>query len=178
MKYLLIILILFTSCKLSKEQRRINKKSKKIEKIAREEGLFTTDTAKATVQYITEVTKIDTVFQLTQDTIYLDSLSIVKIFPPKHFKYEKEGVKVWLDRLDNLDYFSYNLQVEVVPDTIIQEVKIPFETIQPKEIIKVPIELSKWRTAMLKLGNGVFWLFVAAIVFLIVRFVIKTYTRI
>lgn len=153
---LLIVIIILSGCKLNREQRRANRKSKKIEQIAKEEGLYKTDTASATVQYITEVARIDTFILEFTDTVYLEnenlSLSIIK----------------------KLGGLEINAICDTIRDTI--EVNIPYETIQPVEYIPVPIKLSKWSGFMMKLGNGVFWLLVAAIVFLIVRIVIKFYT--
>lgn len=177
-----IILLLFPSCKLTKDQRKIVKASRKIEKLDRkskriaiENDLIRTDTATAVVQYISEPVQIDTVFEFEVDTLYLDSLSIIKILPPAHLTYTDKGVTVTLDRIDYYDKWKYKLTVDVVPDTVEIEVEVPFETIQPIEYVEIKVELSGWDKTMMKIGNGLFWIIIVALSLLLLRFVLKKY---
>ena len=150
---LIIIVLLLGSCKLDHEMRLKNRKSKKIQRIALKYGLNQKDTTRSIVQYITEVTEHDTVFSHSVDTLTIreGNMTIEYIKTPEYV------------------YLRGKCDSIIIRDTVITINDI----IAPVEVER---KLSGWDKFMMKMGNGVFWLFIAAIVFLIVRFVIKTYT--
>lgn len=133
-----------------------NRKSKKIQKIALKYGLNQIDTTRAVVQYITQVTEHDTVFSHSVDTLTIKegNMTIEYISTPEYV------------------YLKGKCDSIIIRDTI----ETIHNLIAPTEYIEIEKPLSKWKGFMLKLGNGVFWLLVAAVVFLIVRLVIKVYT--
>lgn len=169
----ILLIISITSCKLSKQQRIANRKSKKIERIAEKYDLKTIDTAKAVIQYISNPVRIDTLFEL--ETVYLDTLGVVTILPPKKISYQKGNLSVELLRIDKGKGFWYRISAQHDPDTVYIDVEVPYEVIQPKEYVKVPIELTKWQRFIMGLGKGTFWVLIIALILLILRQVIKTY---
>jgi hypothetical protein len=114
MKYLVLLLIpLFISCSLTKEERRMNRATKKLEKLTDKfPELLQPDTIIVPVELFTDRVQIDTLMQITTDTVTI----------------QKDNLTVrWLVRNDSI-------WVDAVCDTIFiyKEIKVPVQTIQPK----------------------------------------------
>ena len=165
MKYISIILILLlASCSLPKDLRHLKRGSKKLQKLVIKYPELKRDTIiRDTIPvYIVEYIH-DTIFTLETDTVYDDSLIRIYIRPPQHFEYEKEGVKVSLDRVGN----QYKLTVESVADTIYVPFETKIEVIQPAKIVEKP--LSWWQKLRMDLGLA----FLVIILLLILVIILK-----
>lgn len=156
----LLILLVFSSCKLNKDQRKLQRASRKIEKLDRkskriaiEHDLTRKDTVQSIVQYITTPAKIDTFFVFDTDTVY----------------FENENLSVQVIK----DLGKYKLTA--LCDTIVirDTVTTTYERIGPIRLVEK--ELTKWQSTMMKIGNGLFWIIVVAIILLILRFTLKKY---
>ena len=111
-----ITAILLSGCKLTKEERRMNRATKKLEKIvSKYPELERTDTIRYPVELVTERVKVDTMFQLSTDTVTI----------------EKDNLKVkWLVRNDTV-WFDAMCDTIILRDTIIDY----RETINPVKVI-------------------------------------------
>lgn len=143
------------SCGLPKELRQLKRGTKKLNKlVAKYPGLKRDTIIRDTIAvYIVEYVH-DTIFQLETDTIYNDAgIKIIKTYPPAHFEYEKDGIKVSLDRVGH----EYKLTVESKADTIYVPFEVPIAVIQPARVVKA--DFSKWQT--FKMTSGlIFWILI------------------
>jgi len=167
----ILFLSLFVfSCGLPKDLRRLKRGSKKLEKLVAKYPELKRDTIiRDTVPvYIVEYVH-DTVFSLETDTIWNDAgIKIIKTYPPNHFEYEKEGVKVSLDRVGH----EYKLTVESKADTIYVPFEVGVPVIQPAKVVKA--DFSKWQT--FKMTSGlIFWIL---IILFLVLIALKIFGRI
>lgn len=131
----LIVAVLLTSCSTTKEMRRANRASKKLEKLTiRFPELLRADTLRDTVPAIVTNIKTDTTYILQNkvDTLYLEKnrLRVRTIF--KHDTIIQEA--------------------EYLGDTIYVPVEIPVEKIQPVQY--KPMPLKWWQIALMFLGGG------------------------
>lgn len=151
MKYLILVLfiLLLGSCKLTKDQRRVQRASNKIEKLDREartiafeHRLSRIDTIEAEVTYIAPAVQIDTFIQVTRDTIEI----------------VRENLKIKMVQHDSLIF----LDAKCDTITVIETVQITKELIGPTKFIEVPI--SKFKKIMMWLGGFLSVLFSIVIV--------------
>lgn len=144
---LILIIVFLSSCKLTKEQRRLQRGSRKIERIVDKfPELSVKDTVKATVNYL----KPKTSFQIK----YIDRTLIGDTIVWK--KGDATLIR-WRDA-DTIHY-------QVICDTvrITNEVEIPVDRIQPTKYVEVDIVW--WKKALMWIGGS-------CIVLLIIRFVV------
>jgi hypothetical protein len=109
---ILLALVLLSSCRLTKEERRMNRATKKLEKLTDKfPELLKTDTILFPVELFTERVQIDTVMQITSDTVTI----------------QKDNLTVrWIIQNDSV-------WMSAICDTIFiyKELKIPCDKIQP-----------------------------------------------
>lgn len=134
MKHILTITLisaLLSSCALTKEERRMNRATKKLEKlVAKYPELKRTDT----IRTIVEVPRVsvDTILKFKSDTIRI----------------EKDNLKVEIVRLPGDTVY----QVRAECDTVFVPVEVPCDTIQPTKVVaseKAKRKTDRWRTVAL-----------------------------
>ena len=141
---LLLITLFLTSCLNPKEIRRMNRATKKLEKLTdKYPELLKKDTLEAEVNYIKPRTTFHFhyVDRPVPDTLY----------------FEKDDAKVSVWKVGDTTF------VKVVCDTvkITETVRIPIDRIQPKEYVEMP--LNWWQELFIFLGK----VFIAAIILLL-----------
>ena len=128
--YILLAALLLSGCKLTKEERRMNRATKKLEKLtAKYPELVRTDTIRDTLH--TNRVHIDTTFVWQSDTVEI----------------ERENLRVRIVRLPG-DSILINAEC----DTVFVPVKVPCDTIQPiryEPSEKQRQKTDRWRTVAL-----------------------------
>lgn len=125
---ILLALLIFTGCNLTKEERRLNRGTKKLERLVTKfPELKRTDTLLIDREVIVPRTHIDTIARLTTDTVTItkDRLTV---------RYRVDTVlnTVWLDAM--CDTF-------VIRDTV----PVPCPTIQPtKTVVRTEKSIPWW----------------------------------
>lgn len=128
--FLMVLVVLLASCSTTKEMRRANRASKKLDKLTmRYPELLQPDTLRDTVAAVVTTIRVDTAYAKA-DTIYL----------------EKDRLRVRVIT----EHDTIRLTGEYLGDTIYVPVEIPIEKIQPKEY--KPIPLKWWQQALIPLG--------------------------
>lgn len=124
---ILLALILFTGCSLTKDERRLNRGTKKLEKlVSKFPELKRIDTLRIPHQILVPRTQLDTVATLTTDTITItkDRLTV-------RFRVDTVLKTVWMDAMcDTL----------VIRDTI----RVPVSTIQPVKVVPSSKTGNRW----------------------------------
>ncbi len=129
--HLLLIILIATGCKLTKEERRMNRATKKLERLVTKfPELKRTDTTFYPVEVVTERVQFDTTLLVTTDTV----------------KIEKDNLRVkWLVRNDTM-WFEAMCDTIVVRDTV----RVVTDTIQPvKHSVRVDREIPWWVYAVI-----------------------------
>lgn len=157
---ILLLILLFSACNITKEQRSLKKQSNRIEKldrkakrIATENGLTRKDTVQSIVEYITNPVRIDSVFFHDVDTLLI----------------EKENLSIKYINTPEYIYLSASCDTIVIRDTL----EVIVDKIAPIRYIEK--DLTQWQQAMMKTGKGLFWLLIVALILLIGRFALKKY---
>jgi len=148
MKNIILILILSAltiGCKLTKEERRMNRATKKLEKLVDQfPELERVDTLLFPVVYTTERQRIDTVVHLEQDTIYL----------------QKENLTVTIYRTGDSLRISAQCDTIIITDTL----RVPVKTVQPVE----------YRATAKKSMRDYFGMLVIAVIFFIFGVIVRS----
>lgn len=121
----IITLILLTSCSLTKEERRLNRATKKLDKLVQKfPELKKPDTLQIPVEMVTIRTQVDTVTTITTDTVTIRENNLT-------IRYKVDTIlnTVW---------------VQGVCDTIIMRdtIRVTVDRIQPVKV--VPSSKGKW----------------------------------
>ena len=160
-----MISVILISCGQTKEIRTYNRASKKLEKLVQK---FPELKKVDSIPYETIVTippiYVDTTFGLEADTVYSDTGSVITILPPRTFTYEKDGVRVDLNRITDRLY-NMSVIVNIPPVTLKDTILV--DVIQPKEFVEVPIKGIK--KFMLTSGWVIWILVLLAIVILALK---------
>lgn len=126
-----LIAAMISSCALTKEERRMNRATKKLEKlVAKYPELKRTDTIRTIVEV--PIVSVDTLLQFKSDTI----------------RVEKDNLKVEIVRLPGDTVY----QVRAECDTMFVPVQVPCDTIQPTKVVaseKTKRKVDRWRTVAL-----------------------------
>ena len=173
MKYAIIFLVslFITSCGVNKDIRRLQRGSKKLEKLVTKFPELKKDTIirDTVLQWINIITKpdttIDTVtvreFILVNDTVY-----------PKLINHSSEGFKL------SLNYLSpnkYDLRIIERPDTIRELIEVPVEveveTIQPAKLIEK--KLTGWQKFRIRVGELMMVLVLLFLGYVVIRVINK-----
>ena len=140
MRKLIIFLFIgffVASCGMSKEMRHANKGVKRLNKLLVKHPELKRDTIiKATVIYVKGESTNDTLIIYDIDTVWTDTGDVEYIVHhiPEHLEYDKEGVKVSLDRVGN----GYKLTVLQKLDSVFIETETKVPYIGPTVYKKAP----------------------------------------
>lgn len=146
----LCILVLISGCTGTKETRRSNRAARKLERLVEKfPELSRKDTAEAVVTYIKPRTTLAV-------SIPLNS--------PDSMSWRSDDAR--LIRVVKNDSIFYTVICDTV--RITQEVRIPYETIQPTKYL--PLPLKWWQLALMWLGG-------LSLVFLTVKVILSTLAR-
>ena len=149
--------------------RKTNRASKKLEKLVQKHPELSKDTIiRDTVEVISIEYVYKTKIETEIDTLYTDTGTIITIRPPKHFEYEREGIKVSLDWING----EYNLTIEAIADTIYVPFEKEIRVLQPKEYIPIPIK--GFKRVIMNLG----WSFLILIILLLILVALKIFTKV
>lgn len=165
---ILLILTLTTSCQLTKQERRLNRASKKLDKLVTKfPELKRTDTVYTIIppqvihgaeRLIVDTSKVDSLRQLLatcSDTVIervIDYIPSLCYITPIHFDNDSLNGRIWVEG----GQLKYNIQVRPIT------VQTPCETIQPIKVI-LPS----------KLGNKWLWFFAGVAVMAIVAVIFR-----
>lgn len=148
---ILIIVSILSSCALTKHERRLNRGSRKLERLTdRFPELLSKDTVRANVSYI----KPRTTIEVRQATISI----------PDSFVWRNGDATLIRWVVGDSTFYT------VICDTveIMNEVKIPVDRIQPVRYLPMPYKW--WQKAF-------FWIGVFTVLFLILRTIIRQYLK-
>lgn len=161
---IIFLLTFITGCSMNKEQRKLQRKSKKVEKlylkskrIAIENGLTVKDTVEAIVIYIPKKAYIDTIIPEETDSLVMENEDIIVTYT----KDEEGDVK---------------LAAEIKPNP--KEVKGPVVVERTSKPVFIEKETTLIQKIYLKVGAWAFWGMIILFLLLLIYLAYRIYRKV